>query len=104
MMKLWVRSGLEESECRNLLRYLSEAGRWRRDYYELGPLLTGQWFAANGAQLTTAEAFRQGFVRIEELDPDPAFRAWLGIDTGPIQINLDASSVGPSRFRPEEDA
>ena len=90
-MKSWVHSGLQESECRNLLRYLSEAGRWRRDYYELGPLLTSHWFAANGAQLTTAEAFQQGFVPIEELDPDPAFRAWLGIDAGPIQINLDAT-------------
>jgi hypothetical protein len=90
-MKSWVRSGLKESECRDLLRYLSDAGRWRRDYYELGPLLTAKWFSADGAQLTTTEAFRQGFVRIEELDPDPAFRAWLGIDTGSIQINLEAS-------------
>jgi hypothetical protein len=90
-MIAWVRSRLQEGECRNLLRYLSEAGRWRRDYYELSPLLTSQWFAANGAQLTTAEAFRQGFVPPEELDPDPAFRAWLGIDTGSIQINLEGS-------------
>ena len=62
-MKSWVRSGLKESECRDLLRYLSDAGRWRRDYYELGPLLTAKWFSADGAQLTTTEAFRQGFVR-----------------------------------------
>ena len=26
-----------------------------------------------------------------ELDPDPAFRAWLGIDTGPIEVSLEAS-------------
>jgi hypothetical protein len=90
-IKFWVRSGLQEGECCNLLRYLSDAGRWRRDYYELGSLLTGPWFASNRTQLTTAEAFRQGLVPIEELDPDPAFRAWLGIDTGPLQINLDAT-------------
>jgi hypothetical protein len=30
-------------------------------------------------------------VHLEELDPDPAFRAWLGINTGAIQINLEAS-------------
>ena len=89
-MKSWVRSGLKESECRDLLRYFSEAGRWRRDYYELGQLLRTQWFEANGVRLTTAEALRQGIVRTEELDPDPAFRAWLGIDTGSIQINVDA--------------
>ena len=50
-MKSWVRSGLKESECRDLLRYLSDAGRWRRDYYELGPLLTAKWFSADGEQL-----------------------------------------------------
>lgn len=88
-MKLWVRSGLEQSECRNLLHYLADAARWRRDYYELGQLLTIPWFSSDGTRLTTAEAFSQGLVRIEELDPDPAFRAWLGIDTGQIQINLE---------------
>jgi hypothetical protein len=92
MMKSWVRSGLEENECRNLLRYLFEAGRWRRDYYDLAPLLTSQWFAANGALLTTAEAVRQGFVRIQDFEPDPAFRAWLGIETGqPVRIEPDAA-------------
>jgi hypothetical protein len=90
-MKLWVRSGLEESECRNLLHYLADAARWRRDYYELGQLLTTPWFGSEGTRLTTAEAFSQGLVPIEKLDPDPAFRAWLGIDTGPIQINLEDS-------------
>jgi hypothetical protein len=88
-MKLWVRSGLEQSECRNLLHYLAAAARWRRDYYELGQVLTTPWFGSDGTRLTTAEAFSQGLVPIEELDPDPAFRAWLGIDTGPIQINLE---------------
>jgi len=91
-MKLWVRTGLEESECRNLLIYLSEAGRWRRDYYDLGPLLSSQWFAANGGRLTTAEAVQQGFVRIEEFDPEPAFRAWLGVESGqPIPIGIDVA-------------
>jgi hypothetical protein len=79
-MKRWVQSGLEHTECRNLLRYLAESGRWRRDYYELGPLLNSRWFGSSGAILTTAEAVTQGFVHIEELDPDPAFRAWLGIE------------------------
>ena len=88
-MKGWVRSGLEQSECHNLLRYLADAARWRRDYYELGQLLTAPWFDSDGTRLTTAEAFSQGLVPIQELDPDPAFRAWLGIDTGPIQINLE---------------
>ena len=87
-VKRWVRSGLRESECCDLLSYLSEAGRWRRDYYELASLLTSHWFAANGAKLTTAEAFQRGFVPIEKLDPDPAFRAWLGIDVGSMQINI----------------
>ena len=88
-MKVWVRSGLHASECCNLLRYLSDAGRWRRDYYELGPLLTGRWFAANGPRLTSAEAFRQGLVPLDALGSDSTFRAWLGIDTGPIQPDLD---------------
>lgn len=91
-MKLWVRSGLKQTECCNLVKYLSEAGRWRRDYYDLGPLLTSQWFAGTEARLTTAEAVRQGFVRVQELEPDPAFRAWLGIDTGqPILIEVDSA-------------
>ena len=88
-MRGWVRSGLEQSECLNLLHYLADAARWRRDYYELGQLLTAPWFDSDGTRLTTAQAFSQGLVPIQELDPDPAFRAWLGIDTGPIQINLE---------------
>jgi hypothetical protein len=89
MMKLWVRSGLEQNECLNLLHYLAEAARWRRDYYDLGQLLTASWFDSDGTRLSTAEAFRQGLVPIEELDPDPAFRAWLGIETGAIQVDLE---------------
>jgi hypothetical protein len=88
-MKGWVRSGLEQCECCNILRYLADAARWRRDYYELGQLLTSPWFESDGARLTAAEAFREGLIHIEELDPEPAFRAWLGIDTGPIQVNLE---------------
>jgi hypothetical protein len=90
-MKAWVRSGLDQRECCDLLRYLSDAGRWRRDYYELGQLLVDRWFEADGVRLSTAEAVLRGFVHLEELDPDPAFRAWLGINTGAIQINLEAS-------------
>ena len=89
-MQSWVRSGLEKIECQRLLHYLSDAGRWRRDYYEIGHLLRAQWFEAGEARLTTADAFRQGFVGAEELDSDPAFRAWLGIDTE-RNINLEAS-------------
>jgi len=90
-LKLWVQAGLREDECRNLLHYLADAGRWRRDYYDVGPLLTKQWFGANGARLTTDEAFHRGFLHFEQFDTDPAFRAWLGVDTGAIQINLEAS-------------
>ena len=90
-LRLWVRSGLREEECRNLLHYLADAGRWRRDYYDLGSLLTKQWFGANGARLTTDEAFHRGLLNFEEFDTDPAFRAWLGVDTGSIQIDLEAS-------------
>ena len=86
----WVRSGLGKSECAGLLRYLSEAGRWRRDYYELGRMLNSPWFDADGARLTTAQAFARDLVRLEELDSDSAFRAWLGIDAGNIEINVDA--------------
>jgi hypothetical protein len=89
-LKLWVRSDLREDECRNLLHYLADAGRWRRDYYDLGPLLTKQWFGTNGARLTTEEAFHRGFLQFEEFHADPAFRAWLGVDTGAIEINLEA--------------
>jgi hypothetical protein len=90
-LKLWVRSGLREEECRNLLHYLADAGRWRREYYDLGSLLTKQWFGANGARLTSDEAFHRGLLNFEEFDTDPAFRAWLGVDTGSIQIDLEAS-------------
>jgi hypothetical protein len=90
-LKLWVQSSLRENECRNLLHYLADAGRWRRDYYDLGSLLTKQWFGANGVRLTTEEAFHKGLLHFEEFDTDPAFRAWLGVDTGTIQINLEAS-------------
>ena len=86
----WVSSGLGQSECAGLLRYLSEAGRWRRDYYDLSRMLNSPWFDADGAQLTTAEAFAQDLVRLEELDSDSAFRAWLGIGAGNIEVNVDA--------------
>ncbi|MGH9918113.1 MAG: hypothetical protein ACRD6W_04480, partial [Nitrososphaerales archaeon] len=89
-IKAWVRSNLDQRECEGLLLYLSEAGRWRRDYYELGQLLNSPWFEMDGGRLTTAEAFDRGLVRIEDLDTDPAFLAWLGIGVGDIQINVEA--------------
>jgi hypothetical protein len=89
-VKAWVSSYLSQRECANLLCYLSEAGRWRRDYYDLGQLLNLPWFEAEGARLTTNEAFDRGLVRLEELDTDPAFRAWLGIGAGNVQINVEA--------------
>ena len=88
-MKSWLRSGLDRNECDGLLQYLSDAGRWRREYYDLGSLLNVPWFDANGVRVTTADAFASGLLSFEHLDPDPAFRAWLGIDTGTIQINLE---------------
>jgi hypothetical protein len=86
MVKSWVRLGLSQRECVGLLHYLSEAGRWRRDYYDLGPTLNSPWFDADGRRLNTAEAFDGGLVHLEELDCDPAFRAWLGIDAGRVEI------------------
>ena len=88
-MKTWISAGLDQDECARLLQYLSEAGRWRRDYYELGQVLRSPWFCGSGRRLTTAEALSQQLIKLEDLDPEPAFRAWLGIDSGPIQINLE---------------
>ena len=88
-MKSWLRSGFDRNECADVLQYLSEAGRWRRDYYDLGSLLNTPWFDSNGVRVTAAEAFASGLLSFESLDPDPTFRAWLGIDTGTIQINLE---------------
>jgi hypothetical protein len=88
-IKAWVHSNLDRSECDGLLHYLSEAGRWRRDYYDLGPLLNSPWFEVGGARLTTADAFDRRLVRLEELDTDPAFRAWLGIGVGDVQISVE---------------
>lgn len=88
-MKSWLRSGLDRNECDNVLQYLSEAGRWRREYYDLGSLLNEPWFDANGVRVTAADAFAGGLLSLENFDPDPAFHAWLGIDTGTFQINLE---------------
>ena len=42
-MKSWLRSGFDRNECADVLQYLSEAGRWRREYYDLGSLLNTRW-------------------------------------------------------------
>ena len=88
-MKSWLRSGFDRNECADVLQYLSEAGRWRREYYDLGSLLNAPWFDANGVRVTAADAFASELFSFENLDPDPTFRAWLGIDTGTIQINAE---------------
>ena len=88
-MKSWLRSGLDRNECENVLQYLSESGRWRREYYDLSSLLNEPWFDANGVRVAATDAFARGLFSFEGLDPDPAFRAWLGIDTDTIQINLE---------------
>lgn len=90
-MKLWIHSGLDLGECKGLLVFLSEARRWLREYFDLGSLLRSNWFKVNGSRATTSEALALGLVHVETLDPDPAFRAWLGVSTGPIQINVEAS-------------
>lgn len=90
-VRRWLRSGFIANECNELLQFLSEAGRWRREYYDLRSSLTSPWFDATNGRVTTTEAIARGLVSLQNLDPDPAFRAWLGIDTGPIQINLDGS-------------
>jgi len=74
----WIRKGLDQNECVNLLRYLGEAGRWRRDFYNVGELLTGAWFGCKGRRLTTDEAFRRDFIP-EDILGDQPFQAWLGI-------------------------
>ena len=53
-------------------------------------LLNSPWFETDGARLTTAEAFDQGLGAYRGSRSDPAFRAWLGIDAGDIQINVEA--------------
>ena len=87
-MKSWLLSGFDRNECVDVLQYLSEAGRWRREYYDLRSLLNAPWFDDNGVRVTAAEAFTSGLFSFEHLDRAPEFRAWLGIDTGTIQINL----------------
>lgn len=76
----WVTRGLKRSECIDLLRYLGEAGRWRRDFYSVGELLVARWFEGNGRRVTTNEAFQQDLIP-ENIIVDQPFRAWLGIRT-----------------------
>ena len=93
-MKSWLRSELDGNECNGLLQYLSDAGRWRREYYDLWSLLTTPWYYANGVRVTAADASARRLFSFECLDPDPAFRAWLGIDTGTSPSNPESVHWG----------
>jgi len=89
----WIREGLETNECVDLLKYLEEAGRWRRDFYRLGELFINPWFKVNGVRLTTNDAYKAGLITEDLIDEHP-FRVWLG-------IRFDGEEE-PSPERPEE--
>jgi hypothetical protein len=74
----WIIEGLNRDEGIGLLRYLYEAGRWRRHYHGLGKLVKVRWFDGGEGRLTSREANSDGLIPPDILK-DLEFRAWLGI-------------------------
>lgn len=74
----WIIDGLSSEEGLGLLRYLDEAGHWRRHYHGVGKLLREPWFEGGQKRLTSREANVLGLIPHDILT-DPEFRAWLGI-------------------------
>lgn len=74
----WIIDGLSSEEGLGLLRYLDEAGHWRRHYHGVGKLLREPWFEGGQKRLTSREANVLGLIPHDILT-DPELRAWLGI-------------------------
>jgi len=74
----WITDGLSCEEGLGLLRYLDEAGHWRRHYHGVGKLLREPWFEGGQKRLTSREANLSGLIPYDIL-ADPEFRVWLGI-------------------------
>ena len=92
----WVKEGLSGEEGLGLLRYLNEAGHWRRHYHRIGKLLREPWFEACHKRMTSREAHASGFIP-HDIVTDAEFRAWLGI------FEEGAQPVGAFRQRSETD-
>lgn len=80
-LETWIDSKLQAHECIGLIRYLSDQGRWRRDFYRVAPKLQESWFVTGKGKITSGEAFERGLITVD-LVGDPLFRAWLGIRFG----------------------
>jgi hypothetical protein len=80
-LETWIDSKLKTHECIGLLQYLSDQGRWRRDFYRLAPKLKESWFETGNGKITSADAFEKGLISVDLVN-DPLFRAWLGIRSG----------------------
>ena len=96
-MKSWLRSGLDRNECDNVLQYLSEAGRWRREYYDLGSLLNTPWFDDNGVRITAADAFASRAVLLRKPRPGPRVSRLAGDRHGYDPNQSRGGSLGPTR-------
>lgn len=87
----WVIKGLNRDEGIGLLRYLHEAGRWRRHYYGLGKLVKAPWFDGKQKRLLTSrEANSYRLIPLDILK-DLEFRAWLGIVEEGVQPDVTPS-------------
>lgn len=84
-LETWIDSGLHAQECIGLIQYLSDQGRWRRDFYRIAPKLKQPWFETGKEKITSAEAFERGLIT-SDLVNDPLMRAWLGIRFGEDSI------------------
>ena len=43
-LETWIDAELQTHECIGLIQYLSDQGRWRRDFYRIAPKLKESWF------------------------------------------------------------
>jgi hypothetical protein len=87
-IKRLIIDGLGGEEGLGLLRYLNEAGHWRRHYHGVGKLLREPWFEGGLKRLTSREANVLGLIP-DDILTDPEFRAWLGIFEEGFQQDSD---------------
>src|SRR5262249_33597524 len=66
-LETWIDMELQAHECIGLIQYLSDQGRWRRDFYRLAPKLKQPWFTTGKERITSAEAFERGLLSVDLL-------------------------------------
>src|ERR1041384_898058 len=96
-LETWIGSKLKTHECIGLVQYLSDQGRWRRDFYRIAPKLKESWFETGKGKITSAEAFETGLISADLVN-DPLFRSWLG-----IRFGEEATPVEPPARPPKLD-